>query len=513
VSDTPPDRPKSQVLAILLIVLIGGVLVLRLPGAITARLSDAELAEPVIDIAHLVDRYYYRDYSKEDLRAGAIRGMLNTLQDPYTEYIPPSRQDEFDKMVRGEFVGIGAQIQMADGWLEITSPMDDSPALIAGLQAGDLIVAVDGKSTWQRDVNLIIADLTGQPGTDVRVTVERRIDTEELPPNSLEASVPGEQVIEDRAPGEVGAEGEPPVTAPGPAAGASRFDLIITRDRIRAQTVRGLHRDGQDWLWMVDPERNIAYVRVSQFTAETMSRLPAVLGALVQDGMNGLVLDLRQNTGGSLQAAILTSDLFLESGEIVSVEGRSRPANSAFASAPGTLPDFPMAVLVDRASASASEIVAGALSDNGRAIVVGERTFGKGLVQAIVPLPSGRGQLKITEADYYLPSGRSLHRHMDSEVWGVDPTPGFQVLLTDEQFVTLWNTRRDEEVLRPDRDRPDTNWNDPQWIRERLQDPQLAVAVDALRTRLQTGDWAMPTPPAEEAGGITADGQDGQDAP
>ena len=495
----PNDHPggsRPRLLAILLIVGIGAVLVARLPGAISARLADAELVDPVVDISHLVDRYYYRDYDREQLRLGAIRGMLNTLQDPYTEYIPPARQEEFDKIVRGEFVGIGAQIQMNDdGWLEIISPLDDSPALMAGLQAGDLVVAVDGSSTWQRDVQLIIGQLTGTPGSEVRVTVQRRPGDAELPEGALEPSVPGELLIDDRAPGEVGAEGEPPVTAPGPPDDAERFDLIITRERIRTQTVRGLHRDGSDWLWMVDPEQKIAYVRISQFTGETILRFPAVLRELLDRGMNGLVLDLRQNTGGSLEAAIMVSDLFLASGEIVSVEGRRRERDTASASAPGTLPDFPMAVLVDRVSASASEIVAGALSDNGRAIVVGERTFGKGLVQAIVPLPSGNGQLKITEADYYLPSGRSLHRHPDSDVWGVDPTEGFEVPLTEDEFVRLWNTRREQEVIRPNGDDEDAFWSDPVWIREQLHDPQLAVAVDAIQTLLRTGQWVAPERP------------------
>jgi len=495
----PNDHPggsRPRLLAILLIVGIGAVLVARLPGAISARLADAELVDPVVDISHLVDRYYYRDYDREQLRLGAIRGMLNTLQDPYTEYIPPARQEEFDKIVRGEFVGIGAQIQMNDdGWLEIISPLDDSPALMAGLQAGDLVVAVDGSSTWQRDVQLIIDQLTGTPGSEVRVTVQRRPGDAELPEGALEPSVPGKLLIDYRAPGEVGAEGEPPVTAPGPPDDAKRFDLIITRERIRTQTVRGLHRDGSDWLWMVDPEQKIAYVRISQFTGETILRFPAVLQELLDRGMNGLVLDLRQNTGGSLEAAIMVSDLFLASGEIVSVEGRRRERDTASASAPGTLPDFPMAVLVDRVSASASEIVAGALSDNGRAIVVGERTFGKGLVQAIVPLPSGNGQLKITEADYYLPSGRSLHRHPDSDVWGVDPTEGFEVPLTEDEFVRLWNTRREQEVIRPNGDDEDAFWSDPVWIREQLHDPQLAVAVDAIQTLLRTGRWVAPERP------------------
>jgi carboxyl-terminal processing protease len=214
------------------------------------------------------------------------------------------------------------------------------------------------------------------------------------------------------------------------------------------------------------------------------------------------VLDLRQNAGGSLEAAIQIADLLLESGEIISVEGRNRPRYTERASARGTLPDFPIALLVDRTSASASEILAGALSDNARAIVIGERTFGKGLVQAVVPLPSGNGQLKITEADYYLPSGRSLHRHPESVVWGVDPTPGYEVQLSEEQLIQLWTIRREEEVLRPGRDGADSSWGDPVWIREHLQDPPLALAVDALQHKLDTGIWPDRTevasdPPAE----------------
>lgn len=495
VSEKPAERSKSHLLAVLLIVGVGAVLVARLPGAMTARLSDASYADPVLDIANLVDRYYYRDYDRNDMRLGAIRGMLSTLDDPYTEYIPPARQDEFDKVMRGEFVGIGAEIRMTEaGWLEITSPMDDSPALLAGLQAGDLIVAVDGVSTWQRDINRIMESLTGRPGTEVRITVERATDAGAIPESALDATVAGETQVSERAAGEPGGPGQPPLVAPGPAEDARRFDLVITRDRIRTQTVRGLHRDGQDWLWMVDPSRGIAYVRISQFTGDTAARLPVLLGGLREQGMIALVLDLRRNAGGSMEAAIVVSNLFLESGEIVSTEGRRRERATVMAQPAGTLPDFPVAVLVDRGSASASEIVAGALRDNGRAIVVGERTFGKGLVQAIVPLPSGNGQLKITEADYFLPSGRSLHRHEDSEVWGVDPTPGFEVRLTEDEFVTLWDIRREEEVLRPGRDAEPDLWSDPERIRERLQDPQLATAVRALQQYLEQGEWIAPEP-------------------
>lgn len=489
------NPPRSNLLALLLIIAVGAVLVVRLPIAIRDRIADTHLLDPVTDIAHLVDRHFYREFQTASLREGAIRGMLEALNDPYTEYIPPSRQSEFDRVVRGEFVGIGAQIRMnADGWLEIISPLDDSPALLAGIEAGDLIIAADGQSTWQRDIDRVIDVLIGQPGTQVRVTVERRTDASAPPQSMLPPSVPAELVITGREPGEPGGAGRPTLTAPGPAEDSVRFDLIITRQRIQAQTILGLHRDGQQWLWFADPDERIAYVRISQFTAGTIQTFPLVLTNLLQSGMRGLVLDLRQNSGGSLEAAITVSNLFLSSGEIISTQGRRRPRQSVFATAPGTLPDFPMIVLVDRVSASASEIVAGALSDNGRALVVGERTFGKGLVQTILPLPSGQGQLKITEADYYLPSGRSLQRHPDSDVWGVDPSEGFAVSLTDEQRGTLWNIRRREEVLRTNPDRADEHWNDPQWIRERLQDPQLARAVEALQTVLRTGKWPEPKP-------------------
>ncbi|MFU8829842.1 MAG: S41 family peptidase [Phycisphaerales bacterium] len=132
---TNPAPPRTSMFALLLIMLVGGILVLRLPGAVASRLSDADLLDPILDISHLIDRYFYRDFDEQALREGAIRGMLEALQDPYTEYIPPARQSEFDRIVRGEFVGIGAQIQMReDGWLEIISPLDDSPALLAGLR-------------------------------------------------------------------------------------------------------------------------------------------------------------------------------------------------------------------------------------------------------------------------------------------------------------------------------------------------------------------------------------------
>ncbi|MEO1130638.1 MAG: S41 family peptidase, partial [Planctomycetota bacterium] len=307
-----------------------------------------------------------------------------------------------------------------------------------------------------------------------RITIEREGDETDVPRNAVEATVPG-----------------PMGDAPGPGTGTVRFDLNITRERIRAATIKGLHRNGEEWDFMVDPVEKIGYIRVTQFTDTTIPALQLECQRLVSEGMRGLILDLRFNTGGSLGAAINMADLFLQDGVIVSTRGRSAPERRANARRRGTLPDFPMVVLVNGGSASASEIVAGALSDNDRAIVVGERTFGKGSVQAIHRLPSGAGQLKITEQYYYLPSGRLLHRMDDSTEWGVDPTGGFYVPMTAAENREMWRVRREEEILRPEADdlESEAQWSDPEWILEHLKDKQLSAAVEAINIKLSTGSW------------------------
>jgi carboxyl-terminal processing protease len=183
------------------------------------------------------------------------------------------------------------------------------------------------------------------------------------------------------------------------------------------------------------------------------------------------------------------ADLFLDSGTIVSMRGRAAPERTFAADAPGTLPDFPMVVMVNGASASASEIVAGALADNDRALVLGERSFGKGLVQSVIPLPNNAGTLKLTEAHYYLPSGRNIQREDDSPTWGVDPSDGYYVPMTGEEYGRMWRIRQQEEIRRAEPDSDRARWEDPAWIRERLEDPQLAAAVRAIGAKLATGEW------------------------
>lgn len=459
------------------------VLAVRLPVAVAERAADYRFFDPIVDVVHLVDRHFLEEPDAEEMREAAIDGILESLGDPYTEYIPPALTSEFDKNIRGSYVGIGAEVNAAESFLRIVSPMDDSPAYKSGVEAEDLVVGVEGESTYEMPLQEVIDRLMGEPGTTVRVTIEREGTMTDAPREALAPSVAGP------------AEGWEGAMAPGPRPGRVRFDLDITRQRIRTQTIKGLHRDGEEWSYWVNPEQRIAYVRVTQFTETTVPALRSAVAGLVGQGLEGLILDLRFNTGGSLNAAIGMADLFLERGRIVSTKGRRRAEQTAEARPDDTFPRFPMVVLVNASSASASEIVAGALSDNGRAVIIGERTFGKGSVQGVYRLPSGRGQLKVTEQYYYLPSGRRLHRMDDSTEWGVDPTDGFYVPMTADENREMWRVRRDEEILRPADEVREGDWSNPAWILDHLKDPQLAAAVKAIELKLSTGDW---TPTGEE---------------
>jgi len=457
-----------------LLTLLFGAFFIQKPIALAKQASDFRVFDPVADVYFEIEERFYREIDPIKLQRGMIRGMLEALDDPYTEYIPPANLDDFDKNIRGEYVGIGAEVNTRDGFMIIVSPMDDSPAYNAGIEADDLIVAIDGESTFDRELDEIITVLTGTPGTSVTVTVQREGDESDLPDAALPASVPGE--LGD---------------APGPAMNSVRFDLEIVRRRIVTSTVKGVHRVDDRWSYIIDPERMIGYVRVTQFTGGTIPELVRACTSLVEQGMTGLILDLRCNRGGSLSAAVRMADLFIADGLIVSTKGRQQESEErAYARKQGTLPDFPMVVLVNGQSASASEVVAGALADNDRAIILGERTFGKGIVQSVIPLKSGEGHLKVTEQDYYVPSGRSIQREDDSVEWGVDPDPGFYMPMTNPEYREMLRIRRQYEIIRDDDpDAGNADWSDPEWILSTLKDAQLSSAVTSIRTRLDDGEW------------------------
>jgi len=444
-------RSMKRILAPGCMVALLLVVVAQLAASAADRFDALAWFDPIQDVLIEVRRSYVDELDDEKLKSlqkAAIDGMLKELGDPYTNYIPLQQQDDFDKNVRGRYVGIGASVEIRDGWITIISPMAGSPALAAGIRAGDQIRAIDGVTTKDDLIDKSINRLMGTPDTKVAVTVHR----EGAPEDETE-------------------------------------EVMVTRGRIQVSTVEGVHRVGEEWDYWLDPQARLAYVRIRQFTETTSGDLFEAVKTLVQSGLGGIIIDLRFNPGGSLQSAIEISDLFVPEGVLVSVKGRGREQEYT-AHEQGTLPDFPMVVLVNNQSASASEIVAGALQEDDRAIVVGTRTFGKGLVQDVRALRSGAGQLKITTAAYYLPSGRNIHKWPESKTWGVDPDPGFFVPMTNDQIREMIDIRDELSVIREGNG--DGQWNDPEWINERLKDSQLSAAVKALRLRLENGQW-QPT--------------------
>jgi carboxyl-terminal processing protease len=454
---------NKRTLGFALLGLILSIVVIQLPFAIAERSMDYRWSNPIIDVWYLVNRSFVEKPDDLEMRDAAIRGMLDALGDPYTEFVPNREVEDFDKVLRGTFVGIGASVRIEDGWPTIVTPLDDSPALQAGIMAGDRIIAIGGESTRDLTLDEAIEMLAGEPGTSVTVRVLRDLGDE--------------------------------------------LDITIERERIFTPTIKGYYRVDGDWRYFLDTDRNIAYLRISQFTQESAMRLAEALESLGDD-VGGVVLDLRFNRGGLLQAAIHIADMFLPEGHvIVSSEGRMHARQEYVSSNEVMLvsPDVPVVVLVNAGSASASEVLAGALADNDRAIVVGERTYGKGTVQSVLPLESGAGQLKITQAYYYLPSGRKVHRTDNSTEWGVDPTEGFYVSMTRREITEMRRQAYEADIIRENGDEQETedigeHAHEPAWIRSTMRDPQLAAALEALQIRVDEGDWRPTGRTVDHAG-------------
>lgn len=360
-------------------VVLIGVLAFQIPHGMAQRDNDYAFVRTLVDIHRQVSTNYVDSVDESKLEAAAVNGMLGQL-DPFTVYIPPANQEEFDRMLEGSFKGVGIQLnQRDDGKIEVVTPIDGSPAFKAGVQAGDVIVKVNGESVEGIRLENITKKITGPLGSKVTLTVRHEGDKEDT-------------------------------------------ELTMTREEIVVPTVKGYSRKGDNtWDYYVSDDPKIAYLRITQFTPDTFEKVKTALTPLLADGMRGMILDLRWNPGGRLDEAVKIVDLFVKEGVIVSTKGRNRPERVETATSAGTLPYFPMVVLVNEHSASASEIVAGSLLDNHRALVVGTRTYGKGSVQELIPLEGNNGELKLTVAYYYLPSGRLVHRKKDATDWGVQP--------------------------------------------------------------------------------------------
>ncbi len=429
-----------------------GVAVLGSTLRIARMGDDYQFFDPLVEVKHLISTRAYEKPDDQDLQNAAIAGLVEAVDDLYTVYIPPAESDDFEKGLIGEYVGIGAQVNIQEGYLTIVTPLDGSPALKAGIQAGDTIVEIEGESTLGKSVDDCIDLLIGEPGVPVHVTVER--------------------------------DGE-------------RMPITIVRERINTVQVKGIHRRGEnDWQFMLDPERKIGYVWLTQFTPGCAAEIREALESIgaAEGSLNGLIFDLRWNPGGVLSEAVALVDMFLDEGVIVSTRGRIGDEEIDRATSEGTLPDFPMVILLNEFSASASEVFSGALVDHGRAEVLGTRSVGKGSVQSVIPIPSAPGaKLKITDRRYYLPSGRSIQRTDDSAQWGVDPSPGMFVPLTDEEVREVIRLRQEEDIIRADADGTDSaTFADPDWVESTMRDMQLASAIRAIGGRIERGEWIRP---------------------
>ena len=306
------------------------------------------------DVFERVRSDYVEQATDEELIESAIQGMLSHL-DPHSSYLNEKSFKDMRVQTRGEFGGLGIEVTMENGYVKVVSPIDDTPAFRAGVQAGDFITHLDGEAVQGLTLAEAVERMRGLVNTDLKVTIRRE--------------------------------------------GVDPFDLVITRDVIKVRSVRSRI------------EGNIGYVRVTSFNEQST---PGVENAITDikkelgNRFSGLVLDLRNNPGGLLTEAISISDAFLEQGEIVSTRGREAEDTQRYNARAGDLVDgLPIVVLINGGSASASEIVAGALQDHRRAIILGTKSFGKGSVQTIIPL-AGHGAMRLTTARYFTPSGGSI---------------------------------------------------------------------------------------------------------
>ena len=335
------------------------VLTLSIGGSVASKGTDGsatyEQLKLFTEVLSIVQSQYVDEVPPKELIYSAIKGTLRGL-DPHSSFLDPDSYREMQVETTGSFGGLGIEITLRDDILTVVSPIDGTPAYRAGLQTGDRIVKIDGLSTKDMQLQDAVKRMRGRPGTKVTITVVREGWTEPK-------------------------------------------DVEIVREQIRVHSVRTADLGG-----------GVAYVKLRQFQEQTPGDLAAALDKASKAGMKALLLDLRGNPGGLLTAAVEVTEEFVEDGKlVVYTEGRVRNQNMRFsANAKKSYPRLPMVVLVNQGSASASEIVAGALQDWGRAIVVGTQTFGKGSVQTIIPLSDGSG-LRLTTAKYFTPKGRSIH--------------------------------------------------------------------------------------------------------
>ncbi len=417
-------------------------------------------AGPFSEAVDLIKRNYIQPVDDRELFEAAMDGMARQLDD-YSRYLSP---EEYTSMLQHsielEFEGIGAHLTMTEvessdlrKELTIIMPILDGPADKAGLKAGDVILEIDGESVASETIEDAVKRIKGPIGTQVVLTVRRDGVDEPL-------------------------------------------DISIKRDRVVVDSVVGLTRrsDGR-WDYFVEGEPRIKYLRMTTYATHTAADLAKRIGEFKgQGGVEALILDLRNNLGGRLDAAIAVCDLLLEEGEIVTIRERERRIRDRYAATSHNyVGDFPMVVLINGDTASASEITAACMQDNDRAVIVGTQSYGKGTVQDLIPLEHGRSRLKLTTATYWRPSGKNIHKTKankdDPRAWGVRPDDGYEVPLTSRQKIALVRDQIERSRLRlakADNGEKPATLSAPEPDMTVLEaDPQLRTAVEYLRKKLK----------------------------
>ena len=434
-------------------------LIAALVGSLTGAVVTTQVAAPLLaqeaakttnvyeqldlfgDIFERIRSQYVEEVDEGELIEAAINGMLTSL-DPHSSYLSPDDAADMRVQTRGEFGGLGIEVTQEDGFVKVVSPIDGTPAEAAGIEAGDFITHVDSESVLGLTLDEAVELMRGPVGSEIVITVVR--------------------------------EGE-----------AEPFDVSIVRDTIKLTAVR------------VRTEQQSVVLRVTTFNDQTFRNLESGLAEQIEeaggiDNISGIVLDLRNNPGGLLNQAIQVSDAFLEKGEIVSTRGRAPEDGERFNAKPGDLAEGkPIVVLINGGSASASEIVAGALQDHRRAIVVGTKSFGKGSVQTVMPL-RGDGAMRLTTARYYTPSGRSIQALGVSPDIIVEQPRRAEESEEDEEENPANRFDRSEADLRGRLDNDSLSEDEVRQIEEdrekaeeaaklREEDYQLAYAIDILK--------------------------------
>jgi carboxyl-terminal processing protease len=407
------------------------------------EIVEQRMPQVLDEIVQQIEQNYFQEVDRSELLETAIRAIVGKLaprggllRTNDMEFLGAFELKQFNVQLEQKLGGIGIAIESEAGEVAVKSLLPGSPALKAGIRAGDRIVGINGIELQEGNpLEAAIKLLRGPVGTPVVVRVKHA--------GSEEAQ-----------------------------------EIELVRDTIRLLSVLGdRHKPDSSWDFMLDEPRKIGYIRLTQVGKQSTEEMRAALDELEASGMKALVLDLRNNPGGMLDGAVAISDLFVDAGRIVTVKGRG--GETVYDASPReNFTNFPIALLVNRKTASAAEIVAACLQDHQRAVVVGERTFGQGIVRSMLQLKSGVGAVKLPIAEYFRPSGKAVNRFpnsKDSDEWGVSPDPGYEVVLTDGELKQYEKDRAARDVM--------ASGTTPE---ARFTDRQLQKALEWVQAQLGT---------------------------